>query len=206
LKRPKDAAAWPMDLRSHLRLLKTVTVAWIIFVVIGLPDYYTTWPFNKLLYFCVGTYFFVGFYILYKTRDYEGHYLPRVLWVAFYIILPLVIYDFVYIAWILKEPFDLLNKFWFISVFYIVPWVQAFLIYLFLVSKSLKKRYWSILSIVFLILSAAMYYSWSGYSAGFFDHMTTDPELSMLHSALRLSVFGTAASAAVASFYRFVKL
>ncbi|ADG81554.1 hypothetical protein TherJR_0684 [Thermincola potens JR] len=197
-----------MSLVDHLRLLIFVTVAWIAFVIIGLPNYYQDWPFRKLLYFCVFVYFLVGFFILMMTKKYEGYFLRRALWVAFYITVPLMIYDIIYVDLIRHEPFDLLNRFWYLSVFYIVPWIQAPLIYFFLVSGSLRKRNWIILSMISLVLAVILYNFWGTFEGGFFDYMSSYPErnITMLDSALRLSILGTVISVAVLSMYRFIKL
>lgn len=196
-----------MSIINHLRLLISVTIAWVVFVIIGLPDYYQGWPFRRLLYFCVLAYFIVGFLIFIMMRKHKSYLLVRALWMAFYISVPLMIYDYIYIHLIRQEPFDLLNRFWYLAVFYIVPWFQAPLIYFVIKSGRLHKRSWIILSLFSFISVAILYYWWGRFEGGFFNYMSTDPEtnLTMLQSALRLSVFGTFISVGILSIIRFFK-
>ncbi|PKM41619.1 MAG: hypothetical protein CVV03_12140 [Firmicutes bacterium HGW-Firmicutes-8] len=196
-----------MNIVSHLRLLITVTSAWVVFVIVGLPDYYQGWPFRRLLYFCILVYFLVGFLIFLMMRKYKSYLLGRALWMAFYISVPLMIYDYIYVYLIRQEPFDLLNRFWYLAVFYIVPWFQAPLIYFFMKSGQLRKKSWIILSLFSFISAAFLYYWWGRFESGFFNYMSTDPEtnLSMLQSALRLSVFGTFISVGILSIVRLLR-
>ncbi len=196
-----------MSLVDHLRLLISVTIAWVMFVLIGLPNYYQDWPFQILLYFCILVFFGVGLLIYFKTKKHKGYLLQRALWMAFYIVVPLMIYDYIYIHLVRREPFDLLNKFWYLSIFYIVPWFQAPLTYFFIVSDSFRKRSWLVLGLFSFISAILLYYWWAFFEGGFFNYMSSYPgrHITMLESALRLSILGTFISVGVLSTYRFIK-
>jgi len=196
-----------MDLVKHIRLLINATIGWLIFVLIGLPNYYQDWPFKQLLYFCILVFFVVGFLIYFMTRKFEGNLLSRALWIAFYIVVPLVLYDYIYVHLLRGEPFELLNRFWYLSVFYIIPWFQAPLVYFFIVSRSIRNRTWIILSLLCFITAAVLYHQWATFEGGFFDFMSSYPEtsLTMLESALRLSIFGTFISVGTLSLLKLIK-
>lgn len=196
-----------MSLLNHIRLLINATICWLVFVLIGLPDYYQNWSFTSLLYFCILVYYVVGFAIYLMTRRYEKYLFRRALWVAFYITVPLVLYDYVYIQLIRGESFELLNRFWYLTIFYVIPWFQAPLIYFFIVSESIKKRTWIILSLICFISAGVLYNLWAAYEGGFFDFMSASPEksLTIFESALRLSIFGTFISVGVLSVIRLIK-
>ncbi len=196
-----------MNLLKHIRLLINATICWLVFVLIGLPNYYQNWPFTRLLYFCILVYFVVGVAIYLMTRRYEGYLFRRALWVAFYITVPLALYDYFYVQLIRGEPFELLNRFWYLAIFYVVPWFQAPLIYFFIASNSIKKKTWIILSLICFISAGLLYDLWATYEGGFFDFISDSPEksLTIFESALRLSIFGTFVSVGVLSIFKFIK-
>lgn len=180
-----------MRSKSHLKLLLFATIAWFAFVIIGLPNYYTDWPFKKLLYFCIAAYIVLGlityrFVIKYTNR------ISRVFWFAFYITAPLIIYDSLYIHFVLKVPVDFVNRFWFLSVFYIIPWIQAPVIYWYL-NKKLSRNSWGLIGVAYFIIAGLLWIWWATFEGGFFDTMIDYPERNstMLGSAFICSLYGT---------------
>jgi len=188
-----------MLLSKHIRLLLFVTFGWALFVLIGWPSYYQHWSLNWLLYFCCAVYLFLGIYIYAKLKHYDGNRLIYGLWLAFYISVPLFFYDYLYINLILFQPFDLLNRFWFLSVFHIIPWYQALLSYLYMKTQISSGKVWFGLGSVFLILAILLKSQWAIFDTGFFD---TEGSVSMLEAALRYSIYGTLLSSSFLSFLR----
>ncbi len=66
-----------MDFSKHKSLLKTCTLGWLAFVMVGWPDYYKSWLFENLLYFCIAVYFSLGFLIYGMINGYDGNKLTR---------------------------------------------------------------------------------------------------------------------------------
>lgn len=184
---------------KHMRLLLFVTLGWAMFVLVGWPNYYQHWSLNWLLYFCCTVYLFVGMYIYTRIKQYDGNRLTFGLWLAFYISVPLFCYDYLYINLILIQPFDLLNRFWFLSVFYIIPWYQALLLYLYIKTEISSGKVWFGLGSVFIILAVLLKNQWDIFDAGFFD---TEGNVSMLEAALRYSIYGTLLASSCLSFIR----
>jgi hypothetical protein len=52
-----------------------------------------------------------------------GRGLEVCLWLAFYISVPLFIYDLVYCGWYLGHSVFFLTKYWYLTVYYILPWI-----------------------------------------------------------------------------------
>jgi len=197
-----------MALSKHVRLLLTVTIGWIVFVLIGLPSYYQDWPFTRLLYFCVVVFFIVGAFIYRRlTKNSTGNCLKRALEMAFYITVPFIFYDYLYIHFVREEPFELLNRFWFLSVFYIVPWIQAPLLFLFVVYEKRFGKSWLLISVFLFIVSFVLYALWATFEGSFFDVMSDYPErkVTMLGSALRFSIYGTFLTAGFLALVKFAK-
>ena len=139
-----------------MKLLVLCSFGWVVFTVIGGPSYYQAWSFTNLLYFCIAVYFALGLTIYRMIKRYEGNKLVRSFWVAYYITIPLMLYDYVYITYFRGEPFELLNRFWVLSIYYIIPWIQAALLYFYIVSKDIKDFLWVLLGSVFLVLSVLL--------------------------------------------------
>jgi len=47
----------------------------------------------------------------------------RALWIAFYCTLPLAVYDVLYCGFYLGYGLSFLWRFWYVSVYYIIPWL-----------------------------------------------------------------------------------
>lgn len=196
-----------MAFSRHLKLLLLTSLGWVLFVIIGWPSYYQAWSFKNLLYFCVAVYFAVGLAIYSMVKRYSRNCLAHGLWVAFYITVPLICYDYIYITFVRIEPFELSNRFWFLSVFYIIPWFQALLLYLYIETNKTRSGVWGLLGLVFLAISVILRSQWATFEGSFFDTMSNYPEgnVTMLGSALRYAIYGTLISASTLSFVRFVK-
>jgi len=195
-----------MVFSKHIRLLRSCTLAWVAFAIIGWSSYYQAWSFKNLLYYCIAIYFGLGVAIYRMILRYEGNKLVRSFWVAFYIAIPLMIYDYIYITFLRMEPFDLLNRFWFLSVFYIIPWIQALILYLYIAyKKNIKGVHWMLLGITFFMFAVFFKSQWATFEGSFFDTMSDYPErnMTMLGSALRYAIYGSAFSASILSFGRF---
>ncbi|PKM77451.1 MAG: hypothetical protein CVU90_07510 [Firmicutes bacterium HGW-Firmicutes-15] len=190
-----------MLLSKHLRLLLFVTSGWGLFVLIGWPSYYQTWSLKWLLYFCCAVYLLVGIYIFTRVKQCRSNRLIYGLWLAFYITVPLLFYDYLYINFIRLEPFDLLNRFWFLSIFYITPWIQALLLFFYIKTEKISGKLWFVLGFMFFILAEFLKNQWAIFDAGFFD---TKLSISMLEAALRYSIYGTVVSLSFLSFIRIV--
>ncbi len=193
-----------ITLRQHLRLLIYVTIFWILFVLIGLPDYYQHWPLKRLLYLCILTYFFVGAITYRWIKKFNGNRFLYSLVVASYIVIPLFVYDYIYIDLVRNEPFDLLNRFWFLSIFYVIPWYQAPLLYFYISAKRFNRRTWLTISVLSFIIAFVLHGQWAAFEGSFFDPMVSYPERSstMLGSAIKLSIYGTLLSLGFLSLFR----
>jgi len=192
-----------MSLNRHCKLLLYASIGWLVFVLIGLPNYYRDWSFMNLLYLCIATYFAVGLIIYNFILKYNEGFVWA-LWIAFYITIPLIFYDLLYIKFILKEPFDLLNRFWFLSVFYIIPWIQAPILYWYSRNLGMNKKFWGLIVIICFVLAIFMRSQWATFEGSFFDTMADYPERNstMLGSSLKYSLYGTMLSLGIMSLIR----
>lgn len=113
-----------MKLRNHFRILGIVSLAWILFWLIGLPQYYQQYPFYFMLLFDILLLIPLSlliYWILNNTP--QKHRARYSFWLAFYISVPLFLYDYLYCALYLGHGWSFLTRYWYLSVYYVVPWI-----------------------------------------------------------------------------------
>jgi len=113
-----------MRLRKHLHLLLIVTMAWILFLIIGYPDYYQQYSTEFMIAFDIIILPPI-WYIVYRSakraKPRRGFIIS--LWLSFYISVPLFIYDLIYCGIYLGHGMSFISTYWYLSVYYIVPWL-----------------------------------------------------------------------------------
>jgi hypothetical protein len=113
-----------MPVPKHLRLLIIVTLAWLIFWLAGLPDYYRQYSHRFMVLFdaaILPPLWLVVYFTAKKAR--KGIGLAVSLWLSFYITVPLFIYDFIYCGIHLGYGISFLWEYWYLTVYYILPWL-----------------------------------------------------------------------------------
>ena len=115
-----------IEIKHHLFLLCLATTLWTFFLLGGLSsEYYQTWPFLKTLLvvdIIPGVALIpIGYYVL---KDIIAHdFILAAFWASFYASVPLIIYDYLYIAVHLNVGMSFLKTHWYLTAFYFVPWL-----------------------------------------------------------------------------------
>ena len=113
-----------MRLHKHLRLLTIVSLAWFIFWISGLPEYYQQYSTKFMIIFDLAILPPIWFIVYRSVRNTSpGRGLKISLWWSFYISVPLFIYDFLYCGIYLGHGTSFLWKYWYVTVYYIIPWL-----------------------------------------------------------------------------------
>jgi hypothetical protein len=113
-----------MRIRSHLRLLVIVSVAWILFWIAGLPDYYQQYSTKFMIFFDLAILppiWLIVYRSIKKARPGKGFKIS--LWWSFYISFPLFAYDFLYCGVYLGHTTTFLWEYWYLTVYYVLPWI-----------------------------------------------------------------------------------
>ena len=113
-----------MRLKNHIRLFILVSIAWGLFWVAGLPEYYQQYSTIFMVLFdliILPPICFLVFRSVKKSKP--ANTLRNYFWWAFYISVPLFVYDLLYCGLYLENGLNFLAKYWYISVYYILPWV-----------------------------------------------------------------------------------
>ena len=115
-----------MKKRHHLRLLGLATVVWAAFLIAGLPEYYQQYPPGFMVVFDLLV--LIPIAIVYRAvlgRVQPQRRMEVALWIAFYFTVPLAVYDDVYCGLVLGFGFRFVVDFWYLSVYYFIPWLLA---------------------------------------------------------------------------------
>jgi hypothetical protein len=113
-----------MQIPKHLRLLGIVTIAWILFLIGGLPHYYQQYSTKFMILFDIAILpptWFVVYYSAKKAKPDNG--LKVTLWLSFYISVPLFFYDLIYCGIYLGNGIIFIWKYWYLTAYYILPWI-----------------------------------------------------------------------------------
>ena len=113
-----------MRAKAHLELLVIVTVAWILFWAGGLPDYYQQYSVNFMIVFdlvILPPIWFLVYRSINSAKPGKGFIIS--IWWAFYISIPLFVYDLLYVAFFLSYGVSFLWTHWYLTVYYILPWL-----------------------------------------------------------------------------------
>ncbi len=112
-----------MTTRGHVELLVTATAVWVGFWVAGLPDYYQQYATRSLVVFEVlllAPVWAAGFMALRVPRRRSR--MKRALALSFYFTVPLFLYDLAYCGIHLGHGLGFLVRYWYLTVYYFVPW------------------------------------------------------------------------------------
>lgn len=113
-----------MTKRGHLRVFLTATAVWVVFWIAGLPSYYQQYSnllmigFASLLLIPITA---IVYFVLRRLRPERR--LTVALWLALYFTVPLAFYDWVYCGLHLGHGAQFISRYWYLSVYYLIPWI-----------------------------------------------------------------------------------
>ena len=113
-----------MRIKNHIRIFIIATIVWILFLIAGMPDYYLQYSNQKMIIFVTILLIPISIIIaiVFKPIKQQKR-LTIAYWYAFYFTVPLAIYDSLYCGLYLGYGINFLFVFWFLSIYYLIPWV-----------------------------------------------------------------------------------
>ncbi|MEM7020621.1 MAG: hypothetical protein AAF512_25175 [Pseudomonadota bacterium] len=115
-----------MSPKKHVQLLAYSFITWLSFYIIGLPEYgqqWYLWAKLAILPLVTAMYFPVTRYTL-KTFWSDGRHFINSCWLAFYLTLPLFIYDYLLLAVYKDLGIQFVIPYWYLTFFYFSFWLQ----------------------------------------------------------------------------------
>jgi len=115
-----------MNKRHHIRLWILATAVWAGFLLGGLPDYYQQYSTGFMLGFVLLVLLpiaLVFYFVLHGVA--RRRRMSVALWIAFYFTLPLAVYDWLYCGLWLGHGIRFVWEFWYLTVYYAIPWLLA---------------------------------------------------------------------------------
>jgi hypothetical protein len=109
---------------SHLKTLVQAILAWFGFWVLGLPDYYQQYPTAAVGVAMVLLSVVVSLLclaLLAHTRPERR--MSKAFWLSFYFTVPFAVLDILYCGLYLGHGVAFLWKYWYLTVFYVSPWL-----------------------------------------------------------------------------------
>jgi hypothetical protein len=113
-----------MKRRHHFRLLGLATLVWVGFLLAGLPEYYRQYSTEFMVAFDLVLLLPIS--VVFRRvlrRVPTSRRMQVALWIAFYFTVPLAVYDYVYCGLILGSGFRFLWEYWYLTVYYAIPWI-----------------------------------------------------------------------------------
>ena len=113
-----------MHVRMHIRLLVLASLAWLVFWIVGLPDYYQQYSDRFMAWFVIlllPALELVIFLVLRRISSTRR--IAFSLWLSFYFTAPLVVYDWLYCGLYRGHGLGFFTDFWYLTLYYIIPWL-----------------------------------------------------------------------------------
>jgi hypothetical protein len=110
--------------KTHIRIFFIAILVWFLFYVLGLPEYYLQYSTGTMIWFDVLLLvpFSIILWIVFKPIK-QHRRIKISLWYSFYFTIPLAVYDYLYCGIYLDYGLSFLYVFWFLSVYYLIPWI-----------------------------------------------------------------------------------
>jgi len=129
-----------MSPKNHFALFLQASAMWLLFWVIGLPDYYQQYSPLVLGVLCTVLSVLFSLFALYMLlRCREESRMSRAIWLSFYYTVPFAIYDSLYCGLYLGLGAGFLVSHWYLTVFYFSLWLTFIPVALLLRSGKSQK-------------------------------------------------------------------
>jgi ABC-type glycerol-3-phosphate transport system permease component len=108
----------------HVKLLLQGVFVWAAFWVAGLPSYYQQYSSLAMGVGCTILSVAISLAALYVlSRARAETRMSRALWISFYYTVPFAVLDTLYCGVYLQHGASYLHKYWYLTVFYLTPWL-----------------------------------------------------------------------------------
>jgi hypothetical protein len=122
--RTSDSDGFAMSARKHIALLSQASAVWIVFWLIGLPDYFRQYSPVVMGVLCTLLSLAICLYALWVLLPRSPQRRVRLAyWLSFYYSVPFALYDWLYCGVYLGHGAGYPVIYWYLSVFYVSVWL-----------------------------------------------------------------------------------
>jgi hypothetical protein len=131
-----------MRLRNHAIYCLICVSIWIMFGLVGLlNNHYQAWSLDWQIIHCIDLVLLtwpLTYVVLRKITNQK--YIMHSLWFAFYGSVPFIILDYLYLHFIKGFNLSYLFSYWYLTIFYIIPWIEMPLIGYYLEKRKISSE------------------------------------------------------------------
>lgn len=114
-----------MSPRSHIRLAIFVTAVWILFWLLGWPDYYQQYSTRLMVIFVIVLAPLFWILVFRMLRSIRSGRIRKSVVLSAYFTVPFFVYDYIYCGIYLGNGLGFLPKYWYLTVYYLIPWIMV---------------------------------------------------------------------------------
>jgi len=129
-----------MTLRSHIRLGIIVTAVWGLFWLLGWPDYYQQYSTRWMVIFVAILALLFWGLVIRMLRSVKNGRICKSILLSIYFTVPFFVYDYIYCGFYLGNGIGFLRKYWYLTIYYIIPWIMVPLTAVWMESKRAVDR------------------------------------------------------------------
>jgi hypothetical protein len=113
-----------MTFRQHFALLLQAVSVWLVFWIIGLPAYYQQYSTVTMALVCalLSSVMPLGALLVLRRGRSETR-IRLAFWYSVYYTLPFAFLDVLYCGIYLGHGHEYVTKYWYLSIFYVTPWL-----------------------------------------------------------------------------------
>jgi hypothetical protein len=113
-----------MRIKTHIRIFIIATLVWLVFLFAGMPGYYLQYSNQLMISFVLILLIPISIIVVVVFKQITQEKRSKIaLWYAFYFTVPLFIYDSIYCGAFLGYGINFIFRFWFLSIYYLIPWI-----------------------------------------------------------------------------------
>jgi hypothetical protein len=114
-----------MSPRSHIRISLIVTAVWVLFWLLGWPDYYQQYSTRWMVIFVIALIPLFWILIFRMLRSIKSKRIYKSIILSIYFTVPFFIYDYIYCGMYLGNGMKFLTKYWYLTIYYVIPWIMV---------------------------------------------------------------------------------
>ena len=114
-----------MRANQHWHLFCLATTWWTLYFILGLSSNYflTTSLWLIIVFGEIAPALALGYFGWMRCSKATQHAWRTAMWIAFYMTVPLFIYDYLYLAVNQQRGWAFLETHWYLTAFYVIPWL-----------------------------------------------------------------------------------